>query len=1060
MVVALVAGTASSTVAAAAPPGDGALRTGGGWVTLITGDRVALDAKGEVTSVVMGSGRTGVPVSTTTVDGHEHIVPADAGRLINEGRLDPRLFDVTELARDGHRETTPLIVAPKPGQLRAAGTPAAQGLAVERELPVTGMVAMTATDPAAAWRAITDPGSQMGKVWLDATYRVALDRSTAQIGAPQAWQEGFTGKGVKVAVLDSGVDETHPDLAGQEVAARNFTPSGVPDVHGHGTHVASTIAGTGAKSGGKYRGVAPGASILDGKVLADDGGGRTSWILSAMDWAVAEGADIVNMSLGGPDDPGIDPVEEAVGRLSAQGVLFVIAAGNEGAPERVGSPASADAALAVGAVGRDDKLADFSSKGPRVDDYGLKPDVTAPGVRITAAKSAASALPDLDGDTYVAMSGTSMATPHVAGAAAILAQRFPEWTGQQLKAALMASAKADSELGVFDQGSGRVDVPAALKQTLTAQPPSLSIGTQLWPHGDDQPVSKRITYTNTGSTPLTLALGLTAAGPGGASPEGMFTITPTTLVVPAGGTADATLTSDTRVPAADGGHSGVVLAKGGNGELRTAFSVHREVESYELGVSHLDPEGKPAARYNDRLVNARTGKPYRLVPAGATSTARVPKGDYFLSTIFFGDEESLYMVSQPQVLVDKVLTVTLDARQARPVRITGPDRAAVTNGFLYDLTRTLDGRPVGSGVRIYNGIDGSSDFPPLLIGVVGPSLPADELRYRVFQHDIVRGTDPVSTYRYVIEGSGEESRRGITREVRANELAEVRRKVGPMRAGHIARLGARWEGKPAGPGMSVRLGASGEMVDHVMAGPWTTSFFQSDGEDNRVAHIEGPARVYRAGQRYAERVNSAIFAPTGALGERLRDEISVFTPLWADSQGGMGLSAYDTGSTVLYHGDQKLGSTDEAGDGIFEVPEGRTKLRLESRGDRSSVADLSTSVTGVWEFNTETSKDIASLPLMSVGFVAPLDAANAARPGMMLPIPLTVALAQGNRRTALRVQASFDDGKNWQSVPVFGTVAMVKHPNAEGHVSLKVFAADNRGNSVEETIIRAYRLAR
>ncbi|MFI6094916.1 S8 family peptidase [Lentzea sp. NPDC051213] len=1049
MAVALVAGTTSTTAAV----GDTGRQADGTWVTLITGDRVTLDHSGEVAGLVAGPGRTGMAVTTRIVDGHRHVVPADAGRLISEGRLDPRLFDVTELARDGHRAATPLIVKAKPGRQRTA---AMQGLTVERDLPAAGMVAMTATDPAAAWRAITDPGSSVGKVWLDATYQVALDRSTVQIGAPQAWQEGYTGKGVKVAVLDSGVDETHPDLAGQEVAAQNFTDNGVPDVVGHGTHVASTIAGTGAKSGGKYRGVAPGASILDGKVLNDRGMGRTSWILEAMDWAAAQGADIVNMSLGGTDSPGIDPVEEAIGRLSAQGVLFVVAAGNDGAPETIGSPASADAALAVGAVDREEKLGEFSSRGPRTGDYGLKPDVTAPGVKITAAKSSASALPDPDGDSYVAMSGTSMATPHVAGAAAILAQRHPEWNGQQLKSALMASAKTNPALGLFDQGSGHVDVPAAMRQTLTAQPPSVSVGTQLWPHDDDQPVSTRITYTNTGSAPLTLALSATASGPGGASPAGMFTVTPTTLTVPAGGTADAVLTSDTRVSAADGTHSGVVLAKGQNNELRTAFSVHREVESYEVGVSHLDGEGKPTTRYDEALMNVRTGKWYLPVPNGAVSTVRVPKGEYFLATTIGGSDQRL--VVQPQLRVDGPREVVADGRVARPVTITGPDRAAVPYGFTLSVGRMLGGRQTGSTLTLLNDIDGSGNVHPPLIGQIGPSLPG-ELRYQVYQHDVVRGTDPVSTYRYVVEGTGRLPD-GITREVGARELAEVRRTVGPMREGHVALLSARWLGTPEGAFAPIRVGASRETVDHLMAGSWGTGFLQAVPRSNPVAIIEGARRFYRAGHRYTERVNNAIFAPTMPIGERLGDELIVFTPLWADSQGGRGISAYDTGSTVLYQGDQELGRTTEAGAGTFEVPAGRSKLRLESRGDRSSVADLSTSVSGVWEFSTEHSGDIAKVHLMSVGFAAPLDGANAARPGGVLPIPLSVDLAQGNRRTALRVQASFDDGKNWQPVPVAGSVALVKHPHAEGHVSLKVFAADNRGNSVEETIIRAYRLAK
>ncbi|GAB3877487.1 hypothetical protein GCM10029964_026670 [Kibdelosporangium lantanae] len=107
-----------------------------------------------------------------------------------------------------------------------------------------------------------------------------------------------------------------------------------------------------------------------------------------MQWAVDQGAKIVNLSLGAPDEPGIDPLEEAVNELSKTGTLFVIAAGNSGGDETVGSPGSADAALTVGAVDRQDNLAPFSSRGPRTGDGAIKPDITAPGVGIVAAKAA------------------------------------------------------------------------------------------------------------------------------------------------------------------------------------------------------------------------------------------------------------------------------------------------------------------------------------------------------------------------------------------------------------------------------------------------------------------------------------------------------------------------------------------------------------------------------------------------------------------------------------------------------------------------------------------------
>lgn len=129
-------------------------------------------------------------------------------------------------------------------------------------------------------------------------------------------------------MLDTGVDTTHDDLRTQVVAEKNFTPSpDTKDRYGHGTHVASIAAGTGAKSGGKHKGVAPEAKLLNGKVLGDNGFGDDSGVVAGMEWAAEQGADIVNLSLGGPDSPGVDPMEAQINKLSAEkGILFAVAA--------------------------------------------------------------------------------------------------------------------------------------------------------------------------------------------------------------------------------------------------------------------------------------------------------------------------------------------------------------------------------------------------------------------------------------------------------------------------------------------------------------------------------------------------------------------------------------------------------------------------------------------------------------------------------------------------------------------------------------------------------------
>ena len=304
-------------------------------------------------------------------------------------------------------------------------------------------------------------------------------------------------------MLDTGVDETHPDLAEQVAETRSFVPGEtVTDVNGHGTHVASTIAGTGAASDGKEKGVAPGADLAIGKVLDDAGSGAESWIIEGMEWAAGR-ADVVSMSLGSQEaSDGTDPMALAVDALSeSTGALFVIAAGNYGRVSGIGSPGAAQSALTVGAVDGADERAYFQDMGPRLGDAVVKPEIVAPGVDVLAARSSAS-----DGDgPYVSLSGTSMATPHVAGAAAIIAQQHPDWTGAQIRDALVSTAKPLAGQTAYQVGGGRLDVPSATFGDVVATA-SVELGYHAWPSDDDAPVDRTITYTNLTDADVTLDL--------------------------------------------------------------------------------------------------------------------------------------------------------------------------------------------------------------------------------------------------------------------------------------------------------------------------------------------------------------------------------------------------------------------------------------------------------------------------------------------------------------------------------------------------------------------------
>ena len=497
-----------------------------GTVTLITGDTVTGQA-GAITVRGADGGPVGAHIITSGSD--TYVYPDSALPYVGSGVLDKRLFNITLLLKEGYAEATKLPVILRYEDAATSRSRTALPVAARPTLDLGSIEARAVTtDRARAadfWTDLTGGASQTGRythgiteVWLDGKVKADLADTVAQIGAPEVWAGGNTGAGVDVAVLDTGVDAEHPDLAGQIEASQSFVPGeDVTDWHGHGTHVASTIAGTGAASDGREKGVAPGADLQIGKVLDNAGSGQDSWLIAGMEWAARERkAKVISMSLGAGPSDGTDPLSQAVNELSAEtGALFVIAAGNSG-PDRstVGAPGAADAALTVGAVDSSDHLADFSSRGPRLIDQALKPEITAPGVNVLAARSQFAR----DGaGLYQTMSGTSMATPHVAGAAALLAVAHPDWTGQQLKDALVSTAKETPDYGPYEGGSGRVDIARTSKATVFA-----TASTYLGAHprnGEPTGATERqITYTNTGSAAVTLGLELNAPG----VPQGMY----------------------------------------------------------------------------------------------------------------------------------------------------------------------------------------------------------------------------------------------------------------------------------------------------------------------------------------------------------------------------------------------------------------------------------------------------------------------------------------------------------------------------------------------------------
>jgi serine protease AprX len=307
-------------------------------------------------------------------------------------------------------------------------------------------------------------------IWLDREFHVCLDESVRIIKDPVKWaslESSFgrmiSGSGIKIAILDTGIDSTHPDFSfpngtSKIVSAVSFTGESTADGFGHGTHCASIAAGTGVASAGQYMGVAPGATLLNVKVLDNTGEGLESWIIGGIQWALDNGANILSMSFGTIfGGNGSDPLSTTVNWATSHGAVCVVAAGNYGSEMyTIGSPGAAQLAITVGASTKADFIATFSSRGPTID-YRIKPDVVAPGVDIIAARATGTNMGTPVSQYYTKASGTSMATPHVAGAAALLLDAHPSWGPAKVKNALANYAR-DIGGTVLDQGTGRIDV--------------------------------------------------------------------------------------------------------------------------------------------------------------------------------------------------------------------------------------------------------------------------------------------------------------------------------------------------------------------------------------------------------------------------------------------------------------------------------------------------------------------------------------------------------------------------------------------------------------------------
>lgn len=1089
-------------------------------LTLVTGDELVVEqlADGRQAVTVDPAARTG-PVSFDTIEsaGQTYVFPSDAAPLVPEV-LDRELFNVTRLVADGYADGVPVIVDYEGSVVRAPRATGA-GMTATATLESIGAVAATIHDgqwwralqaeatSAGADHAATTAGSLPGieKVWLDARVEAALEDSVPQIGAPAAWAAGYDGTGTTVAVLDTGIDTAHPDLAGTVVASQGCTNDGTTtDGHGHGTHVAATVAGSGAASDGLRTGVAPGAALLNGKALNNSGFGLTSWIIACMEWAVAEGADVVNMSLGGAPTDGTDPLSQAVDQLTeSSGTLFAIAAGNDGRDNYISAPGAASSAITVGAVNKQDVLARFSNRGPRRGDFALKPDITGPGVGIIAARAAGTSQGDPVDEHYTALSGTSMATPHVAGAAAILKQQHATWTADQLKPALVSSADPSAEYSVYEQGGGRVDIGEAVSQPVYATPAPLDLGYFLWPHEGD-PVPRTVTYANESDADvdLDLDLDIREVESGAQPPAGMVTLSDTEVTVPAQGSTTVTVTVDTRL-GDYGFYSGYLTAASASGpELTTPVGFYKEDQRYTLTVEAFARDGDPAEgrSYVDVLNvdDIESFNVFRQDFIQGSISLRVPPGTYSVMGSLYTfpggpetDPTEVALVGEPEVEVTADTRVTLDARDANPVNLTIETHDAVpatdqprssiaymrrdANGVAGSHTLTTPARWARYAAPTEPVSQGEFEFNHRLVLLPAPSHTGDEF---LFDVEYVEPDVIPPDLDYVVDHAAlQQEFAHVDNHIHANgetaSYVELRHHWRPYQSGSVE-IGRHF------PGPVVR-------TDYIRAtdSRWGLRLLATERlNGSSVGRMFDPNVVYEPGERRTVNWYRHPFHPTFRDGivdgqaylpsVRDGDVLDLWLYGFSDSEvGHSSLEFYFRGLDTAFrlYQDGELVGIATRGRGDFEIDPGPHELRLEFDTDSTSDYDWaqrSTSTRTAWTVHSPgtAGQEPEVLPLLHVDYDLPLDLTNRlTKPGASW-LDLHVRHQVGADAAAVadpRVWFSTDDGQTWRESWVVEDqggghyrALFLRLPQSEDEVSIKVAAWDGDGNRIEQEIMRAF----
>ncbi|MGW1176359.1 serine protease [Kitasatospora sp. NPDC002543] len=485
-----------------------------------------------------------------------------------------------------------------------------------------------------------------------------------------------------------------------------------------------------------------------------------------------------------------------------------------------------------------------------------------------------------------------------------------------------------------------------------------------------------------------------------------------------------------------------------------------EPETHTLTIRHLDHDGRPAAAYRTHLAGIFASGVEQVLEqqdASGVTTVRLPKGRYLLDSTLTtgpGTDGPVWTdwIVQPRLDLDRDTTVTFDARTTAPVDVRPPDDGArfLQSSMFVDVTYRGVTRSANIGNRSTN----------LRVGHLGPETEAGAVKQ---WFDSTWATDS-GGYLLGRTFSGTRALTGLSRQYSAQELGtlNIRAAAGPGSAGVGLLSIVPSEGASAGAPRVMRTPGTVTFLVAPERGAWDIGFTAPGADEATRTHYSAERVTVPAGATTTQTFDGPVFGP--ALTDRPAvsregDRITADVPLLADGGGHAPWGpTFDTAYTSLYRDGVLVGATSgEPGRGEFTVPPGRASYRLATTVTRKAAVGATTRVNASWTFSSATTSGPSALPVSVVRFSPDLDPAGAAAAGSTLRIPVTVQGAADGRTRSLTVSASTDDGASWTRLPLEDGAVTVRNPSAGTAVSLRAELTDADGNTLDQTLVDAYR---